>query len=179
MCCRGSAEAHFGFDTYLRIPFLRTRGYHAQEVLLVADCVFGADRGVHELLLATILALSNAATLLLLAHKPRYPTERRFFRKLAQDFDGWVLPMSPLSPQPNGACAHSSMCAQCCGSCDGRHGQTVAAAAATGNMAMQQRHRVLLRAWGLRGWTQRTPGRCANGGRSRSTGMHAARYSYG
>ncbi len=72
----------------------------------MADCVFGADRRMHELLLATILALSNAATLLLLAHKPRYPTERRFFRKLAQDFDGWVLPMPTLSPPSGGAYIH-------------------------------------------------------------------------
>ena len=71
--------------------FDRAPGFASPEVLLVADCVFGADRVRHEPLLATIEALCSAHTLLLLVQQPRYPTERRFFRRLSERFDGWVV----------------------------------------------------------------------------------------
>ena len=81
--------------------FQRAPGYACPEVLLVADCVFGSDRGVHQQLLCTIEALCNGQTLLLLVQKPRYPTERRFFRKLTEGFDGWVVPLPVPLPVPS------------------------------------------------------------------------------
>ena len=69
-------------------------------VLVVADCVFGSDRRVHKQLLQTINTLGDsdqsegegedggygAGPLLLLTHKPRYPTERWFFKRLCRDW---------------------------------------------------------------------------------------------
>lgn len=67
-------------------------------VLVVADCVFGSDRRVHKHLLRTINCLGDtssckgegseygAGPLLLLTHKPRYPTERWFFKRLCKDW---------------------------------------------------------------------------------------------
>ena len=65
-------------------------------VLVVADCVFGSDRCVHKYLLQTINTLGDgcncegsdcgAGPLLLLTHRPRYPTERWFFKRLCRDW---------------------------------------------------------------------------------------------
>eukprot|EP01043_Picozoa_sp_COSAG02_P068888 COSAG02_NODE_11599_length_1691_cov_2.157035_1_plen_293_part_00 len=65
-------------------------------VLIVADCVFGSDRRVHKQLVQTINSLGascveegsgcDARPLLLLTHKPRYPSERWFFKRLCRDW---------------------------------------------------------------------------------------------
>jgi hypothetical protein len=65
-------------------------------VLVVADCVFGNDRRVHKQLLQTINSLGDGCNcegsdcgvgpLLLLTHKPRYPSERWFFKRLCSEW---------------------------------------------------------------------------------------------
>ncbi len=84
------------------LEFVDTRGSSGAAsaalttVLIVADCVFGSDRRVHKQLLQTINSLGtscikegsgcDARPLLLVTHKPRYPSERWFFKRLCRDW---------------------------------------------------------------------------------------------
>ena len=71
-------------------------GGPAPDFVLAADVVYGHDRdgdrtATFDALLSSLLDLCGPDTIVLLAYKPRRPTEKLFFDRLWERFEGGAL----------------------------------------------------------------------------------------